>query len=71
MAWTVPRRTVISMSLLATTPGKRLVMPCSSTAGAVLPLGALGRSFTVESVMTSSSVPARLGYGSRGVGANL
>ncbi|KOU44168.1 hypothetical protein ADK53_03160 [Streptomyces sp. WM6373] len=31
-AWTVPLRTVIAMSLLATTPGKRFVMPCSSTA---------------------------------------
>jgi hypothetical protein len=34
--------------------GKRLVMPCSSTAGAGPPLGAAGRSFTVESVMASS-----------------
>ena len=31
-ACTVPRRTDNSMSLLATTPGKRLVMPCNSTA---------------------------------------
>ncbi len=71
MACTVPRRTVISMSLLATTPGNRLVMPCSSTAGAVPPLGALGRSVTVESVMTSSSVAARLAGGRAWVGANL
>ena len=32
IACTCPRRTVMSMSWLATTPGKRLVMPCSSTA---------------------------------------
>src|SRR5215475_11665499 len=32
MAWTVPRRTAMSMSWLATTPGNRLVMPRSSTA---------------------------------------
>src|SRR3954469_20112668 len=32
MAWTSPRRTFSSMSRLATTPGKRLVMPRSSTA---------------------------------------
>src|SRR5947209_10048515 len=32
MAWTVPRRTTRSMSEFATTPGNRLVMPCSSTA---------------------------------------
>src|SRR4051794_30199924 len=32
MAWTSPRRTRRSMSRLATTPGKRLVMPRSSTA---------------------------------------
>ncbi|CAK7281517.1 hypothetical protein SGPA1_12310 [Streptomyces misionensis JCM 4497] len=31
-AWTVPLDTVMSMSRLATTPGKRLVMPRSSTA---------------------------------------
>ena len=37
IAWISPRRTVSSMSRLATTPGKRLVMPRSSTAfGAVL-----------------------------------
>jgi hypothetical protein len=30
------------------------VMPCSSTAGGMSPLGAAGRSFTVESVMASS-----------------
>src|SRR5918998_4999651 len=33
MAWTSPRRTVRWTSLLATTPGKRLVMPVSTTAG--------------------------------------
>src|SRR3954470_9658351 len=32
IAWTSPRRTRRSMSRLATTPGKRLVMPLSSTA---------------------------------------
>src|SRR6266496_3764241 len=32
-ACTVPRRTVRCTSEAATTPGKRLVMPCSSTAG--------------------------------------
>lgn len=35
-AWTVPRRTVMSMSWLATTPGNRLVMPRSSTAWGLL-----------------------------------
>src|SRR4051794_6839617 len=40
MACTSPRRTVSSMSLLATTPGKRLVMPRSSTAYGT-PSGAL------------------------------
>src|SRR6476620_1680909 len=34
MAWTVPLSTVSAMSLLATTPGNRFVMPSSRTAGA-------------------------------------
>ena len=33
IAWIVPRETLRKMSWLATTPGKRLVIPRSSTAG--------------------------------------
>src|SRR4051812_49889893 len=36
MACTLPLATVMSMSRLATTPGKRLVIPRSSTAGAAV-----------------------------------
>ena len=41
IACTVPRRTAKAMSLLAMTPGKRLVIPCSSTARS-LAAGAAG-----------------------------
>src|SRR6478609_5827371 len=57
MAWTVPRRTVISMSLFATTPGKRLVMPRSSTAGACelpVPTCAMAESVMVHTPRSGS-----------------
>src|SRR3712207_6576047 len=41
-AWTVPRATRMSTSRFATTPGKRFVMPRSSTAGAGTSLAMAG-----------------------------
>src|SRR6476659_1935797 len=60
MAWTVPRRTGKPMSVLATTPGKRLVMPSSSTARSPTAV-ALGR--VAEAVIAHTPGLARAAAG--------
>src|SRR5215218_7529091 len=63
-ACTVPRRTVMLTSWLATTPGKRLVIPLSRTAGAAV--------WTSGAVLTELLVTAagarRAGEAGRGAG---
>src|SRR6478735_6901046 len=60
IAWTVPLSTVSAMSLLATTPGKRLVMPSSRTAGAPWWTafgGSLGSPPVTGSLLTMTHTP--------------
>src|SRR6478735_950007 len=62
-ACTVPRRTLKVMSELATTPGKRLVMPVSSTAGGTVEVAA-GGPVGVASVLIAPA-PRDSGSGGR------
>ena len=64
-AWTVPVRTRSETSRLATTPGKRLVTPVSSTATASGDGAALVGSFAM-SVSCVERGPARGSTGSAG-----
>ncbi len=58
MAWMVPLRTTMSMSEFATTPGKRLVIPRSSTAGAAASIVGVASAVIGRARLLAGSSPA-------------